>query len=134
MDLALLKNLKEMVQTSKDLSKPWVYFMDHFGEKDEFMALGEAARDEMIEEVIGQVGAQLFKKSFAITELRLIRLAKQNFIHGGFIVAGKLSNLFYFEDIHSGIMAIIMSDMPPDARIIRFSARPMPKSREPSNN
>ena len=43
-DLKLLDNLKDQLVNSKELSKVYCYFLDHFGENAEFMELGGRVR------------------------------------------------------------------------------------------
>ena len=46
----------------------------------------------------------------------------------------KMANLIYFDDINSGLMAVIWSLIPPETKFIRFSGRPMPHEYTPSVN
>jgi hypothetical protein len=132
MDLSLLATLKDKLIHGKDFSEVWHYFFDHFGEKPEFIALGERTQDAFLEAALAQVGRQLFGKRVALTNLLLTRLPEQEFIHGGCVLGGKMANVIYFEDIHAGLLAVIMSFAPSDTRMIRFTGRRA--SGEPSSN
>jgi hypothetical protein len=63
------------------------------------------------------------------------RLSEQHFLHGGFIVReADLANVMYFEDIHMGVLGVIMRVSPEQTKMIRFAGRPMPRDWQPSRN
>src|SRR6266511_5724964 len=98
MDLSLLATLKEKLLTAKRFNEVLDYFLTNFGEKPEFIALGERIEDPFLEAVVQQVAEQLFKKSATITGLLLSRLAEQQFVHGACFVETSMCNVLYFED------------------------------------
>jgi hypothetical protein len=135
MDLALLATLKEKIVHAKNFTEIWEYFMDHFGEDPEFIEQGERVQHPFLEAVLAQVGAQLFGKQVSVTDFILTRLAEHQFLHGGGILGGRLTNVMYFEDIHVGLLAVVMSMSPKsETKMIRFSGRPMPANWSPSIN
>jgi hypothetical protein len=125
MDLALLAALKQELLQSQDFKQIWSFFMDNFGEDPAFIALGERARHPMLEAIVSQTCRQLFGKPVSLDNLLLTRLPDQQFIHGGGMVEGKLATVFYFEDIHVGLLIVVMSFAPSDTKLIRFTGRPL---------
>jgi hypothetical protein len=134
MDLARLKELKRKLLLDQQLAPVWTFFLDHFAEKPGFIALGERARHPLVEAVLVQVGQQLFGADGTISDMILTRIADQQFLHGGFRMGGRFGGVFYFEDAHSGLVAV--ADHPPgnEGKYARFSGRPVPRHAGPSLN
>ena len=125
MDLALLATLKQELLHSQDFKQIWSYFMDNFGEDPAFIALGERTRHPMLEAIVSQTCGQLFGKPVSLGNLLLTRLPEHHFIHGGFMVQGRLATVFYFEDIQVGLITVVMAFGTGDNRLIRFTGRPL---------
>jgi hypothetical protein len=134
MDLTLLTTLKDKLLHTKDFTQIWEYFFDQFGEDPAFIALGERTRHPFLETVLEQVGRQLFGKPVTVAKLLLTRLPEQQFLHGGCTLNGKLANVIYFEDIHMGLLAVVLSVTPSDTKMVRFTGQPMPANWSPSQN
>lgn len=132
MDLSLLATLKEKLQTARQLSDVCSYFFDHFGDKPEFMQLGEGTRDADLEQLLQHIAAQLAGGPAVLVATRLVRLAEHNFIHGGVQINEKLGNVIYFEDLHMGLLTVCWD--PPDTRYVRFRAQPVRPAPTPSIN
>lgn len=113
----------------------WDCFLTNFGERPEFFNHGERAERPFLEGILVAVLGQLFPQGAVLEDLRAIRLAEHQFVHGGCMVNGHLTTFFYFEDIHAGMLAVVMSASPPDTKMIRFRGRALPRpSTEPSVN
>lgn len=125
MDLAQLETLKQKLLQAREFQEIWAYFMDHFGEDPDFMALGERTRSPFIEAVLSQVGQQIFGRPVQTAECLLTRLPEHQFIHGGCILEGKIGNVLYFEDAQVGLLAVVMSLAPSETRLVRFTGRPL---------
>src|SRR5271154_2520074 len=99
MNLARLEKLKHIVATCKDLTAAFDYFMDHFGENDEFLDLGKPKPHPFLQQLISTVGGQMFGAKVVVASLLLIKVPGTQFIHG----AGRLNRLpvtvIYFDDI-----------------------------------
>jgi len=136
MDLSLLASMKEQMAQATQFSDVWSFFLDHFGEKPEFMALGEPAGDQpFLMAVLGQVGQQLFGgDEVLITNLVLVRIPEYHFIHGGGVLNTKLCNVLYFEDIAQGILAIPWTLEPSETKFVRFRGQPLRPPYKPSVN
>jgi hypothetical protein len=134
MDLAPLQQLKQKLLHDEKLDPVWSFFMDHFADRSEFIALGERAHHALVEAVVAQVGQQLYASDGAVSGLLLTRVADQRFLHGGFFMGGRPGGVIYFEDAHIGLVAV--AETPPSIQVkyARFSGRPVHKSREPSRN
>jgi hypothetical protein len=134
MDLALLSTLKEKLIQATDFTPVFEYFMDHFGEDPDFIALGERAQHPFLAAVLDRVGKELFGKPVPLTDLLLVRLPEHQFLHGGCILGGKLANVLYFEDGSVGLLAVAMSMSPGETRLVRFTGQPLPAAWKPSEN
>jgi hypothetical protein len=134
MDLAQLQELKRQVLQEKELAPVWSYFLDHFGEDPDFIALGERTRHAFVEAVLEQVGQQLFARDGAVSRLILTRVADQQFIHGGFSMGGRIGGVFFFEEARIGLLAV--ADTPPsiEVKYARFSGYPVRRPVTPSQN
>ena len=128
MDLSLLDKLKEKLTHGKDFGAAWEYFMDNFGEKPEFLNLGQPARNDLVEQILSQIAVQLFARETPARELMLIHLPEKSFFHGGVVLGNKMANLFYFDDVQVGLLAVVWSLSPSETKLIRFSPRPAVKS------
>ena len=82
MDLSLLNTLKQKMHDAKVFSEVWDYFLTNFGDKREFIALGQRASDEFLESVLSTVGEQLFHKPVTVSNMLLTRIPGYGFIHG----------------------------------------------------
>jgi hypothetical protein len=134
MDLSLLETLKHKLTTAKEFSPVFAYFLDHFGEEPAFIALGERTDSPFLEAMLAQIGEQMFGRKTHVRDVLLTRLSEQQFIHGTCTLNGKLTSVLYFEDIRTGLLAVIMSITPSDTKLVRFTGRPMPGTPTPSAN
>jgi hypothetical protein len=134
MDLGQLATLKKKLQTAREFSEVWRYFMDHFGEDPDFMALGEQTRDTFLEQTVAQIGAQLTGTPVSVVTTLLIRVPDQGFIHGCVTLGGRPGNLLYFEDIHMGLLGVAWSAATAEAKFVRFTGRPLRDSWSRSDN
>ncbi len=134
MDLTRLEELKRKLVQDKALPPVWRFFLDHLGEDPEFIRLGDQTRHPFVEAALAQVGRQLFPQAEAIVGLLLTRLPEQQFLHGGFMIAGRPGGLFYFDDVRMGLITI--AELPPsiDVKYARFSGHPLRPPATPSAN
>lgn len=125
MDLQILETLKEKLLNSQEFTEIFSFFMDHFGENPEFMALGERTRHPFLESVVTQVGGQMMGRSIAVGPIDFIRVPAQQFIHGGFALEGRIGNVFYFEDILVGLVTVTPYLERGETKFARFTGRPL---------
>jgi hypothetical protein len=134
MDLSLLAKLKQKLIHDKDLMPVWKFFLDHFGEDPEFIALGEAIAHPFLETVLAQVGMQMFPGNAIASMTRLVRLKDQEFIHGSIDVAGRQGFVFFFEDVQVGMVVVSDPSAFDNAKMARFSGQKPRRSGPPSEN
>jgi hypothetical protein len=131
LDLSRIETLRQKLAQERDLEKIFTYFLDHFGENPDFIALGEPTENPFLESIFVQIGEALFKKEVKVRDLRLIRIPELNFIHGGGVLGGRLANVLYFEDMQQGVLYVITSLSPMKGHLCRFTAKMM---QEPNNH
>jgi len=134
MDLTLLDTLKDKLANATDFTDVWSYFFDHFGVDREFVDQGNRARHPFLETILAQIGAELFGHGVRIDNLILTHIPERSFVHGGFTIEGRLGNVIYFEDIQTGLIAVVVSFGPGETKIVRFTGRRLPMIGSPSLN
>jgi hypothetical protein len=127
MDLSLLATLKDKLVQEKQLIEVQKYFLDHFGEVPGFIGLGERTDHPFLEQLLAQIGAQMFGRPVPVTDVLLTRLAAHDFVHGACTLGGMLAAVLYFEDIHVGLVTVAWTLAPPETKFARFTARPLPQ-------
>jgi hypothetical protein len=135
MDLSPMQELKQKLLHESQLPPVWVYFLDHFGDKQEFRVLGDRVDHPFVEAVVSEVGRQLFGNKHPVRDLILKRIEDQNFIHGGFMIGGHIGGVIFFEDAQMGL--VMVAEMPPsiEVKYARFSGQPLRRRiPEPSQN
>jgi hypothetical protein len=134
MDLSLLATLKDKLANATDFGDVWTYFFDHFGEDREFIDQGDRADHPFLEAIIAQIGEELFGCKVAVENLLLTRLPDHDFYHGGFTFAGRMGNVIYFDDVQTGLLAVLMAGGSSETKMVRFTGRRMLRSGPPSRN
>lgn len=125
MELQKLLILKDKLVTAEDFNEPWTYFFDHFGTDPEFMNLGHKADPTFLEEIIQQVGQQLFQGNVTLSAMLLTEIQDYQFLHGTCVLQGnrgsRLVTIMYFKDIDVGMLALTSSPMSGQVLFARFS-------------
>lgn len=133
--LKRLKVLKMKMVTAKDFYQVFNYFFDHFGENPAFLELGEPTQHDMLEAILTHTVKEMLKiGTLVIHGLFLIHLSSHQFIHGGGQINDHLVNLFYFEDIDVGMIALAKMPSTGETQIARFSCYRPGQPRRPSAN
>ncbi|MFN3331558.1 MAG: hypothetical protein ACK47M_03455 [Caldilinea sp.] len=133
--LQRLPNLKLKMVSGADLYEIYHYFLDHFGENDEFMQMGVQTSSPMIEEILTQIARSIFKENVRPPQRsRIIRIPERGFLHGSCIYKGRMASFFYFEDIDSGMAAFLSLQSPDRTEMARFSIRTPGKRATVENN
>src|SRR5262249_4598685 len=83
MELTLLDTLKDKLIHAQNFTHVWEYFMDHFGQDPDFIALGDATQDPFLEAVLVHVAKGLFGQAVSTADFLLTRLPEHQFLHGG---------------------------------------------------
>jgi hypothetical protein len=123
MNIDRLQKLKYRLTTEKDLSKIWLYYMDHFADHAEFTDLGEPVHNTYLQAVIQEICQQLFGKNIKTTDLLLIHLSSHQFTHGPIQIQGRIGGMIYFEDLKTGLLAISAT---PGSDLIKYSRFSVP--------
>ena len=134
MDLSRLQELKKKLINDKDLLQIWGFFLDHLGENVAFLDLGEQVRHPFLEEILPRLGVQMFPQTATVCEMRLVRLADQQFIHGSVTVGGRYGGVLFFEDVQVGLLAVSDHFPSDETKCARFSAKPFTQPGTPSRN
>lgn len=125
MDLSQLAVLQEKLVQAENFSEVWDYFMTHFAEQPGFMNHGDTVRHPVVEAAIAAAAMQVLGPQAKIDRMLLVRLPEQRFIHGAVTVKGRMANVFFFEEVGVGLLAVVMS-WAGDNRMVRFTARTSP--------
>ncbi len=107
-NLHLLGQLKNKLSNEQNFNEVMKFFFDHFAESDGFMRLGKVHHSAMVENIVAEAASAALWERVTVREMRLTRLAEQQFCHGPCFVNGRIATLFYFEDIRTGLLAISM--------------------------
>lgn len=122
----LLESLKHKLRREKDFFQTMHYFYDQFGENEAFMDLGKRTRHPQFEAILQQAANSLMGGPATVRMPFLIYLPEHHFIHGACLVNGRMGNFFFFEDIFSGLLAVVMSDETAETKIARITAHVLP--------
>ena len=135
MDLSLLDTLKQKLISATSFEKVAEYFMDHFGENEEFLDFGERTESPLLESVISQIAKQLFSHEVVPSRLLLVRVPGTTFIHGGFFLEDKVGSVIHFEDAHIGLVSVVWSFRTNETKYARFTTQIVPRQGgNPSRN
>lgn len=134
MDLSLLATLKDKVASAADFGEVWTYFLDHFGEDLEFVQAGHRAEHSFLSSIITQIGEELLGRKVRVENLLLTHLPDHAFYHGGFTIAKRFGNVIYFDDIQTGLLAVLVSAASGETKMVRFTGRRVQRSGPPSVN
>jgi hypothetical protein len=132
-NVELLETLKKKLVAAENFGDVLEYFFDHFGENPEFISLGKPTLHPMLEAVIQHTGSQIMGKQVKVRNLMLVRLPEQKFIHGGFLMDGKVGNVFYFEEIQMGLMSVVTS-LGGETKMARLKVQVVPTGGRASRN
>src|SRR5436309_2917518 len=106
MELHRLEELKRKLLHDKDLGPVWTFFLDHFAENADFMALGKRAEHPLVETVLAQIAQQLFPGDAEVNRVILTWIDAQQFLHGGYFIGSRIGGVIYFEEEHIGLAAV----------------------------
>ncbi len=133
--LRQLNKLKVMLTTSQNFKEVFNFFFDHFGENPDFLDEGEPIIHDALQRILiltaeralGLQNLQMDKNVF-------IRVKDLQFIHGIGMLNEYMMNMFYFEDIDTGMCALANPLEMGETKIARFSCYNPKKIFEPSSN
>jgi hypothetical protein len=134
MNLDKLEDLKRQIAEAADFKDPFNYFLDHFGDREEFHDIGERTSHPKLEQMLEVCAATLAGPRPRVDNFLIIRVLKQSFLHGICRVNVKAANFIYFEDVQLGLLAILPASLDGATQIMRFTAQDLPRGSLPSAN
>jgi hypothetical protein len=134
MDLSKLEELKLKLTTAKDFQTVFEFFLDHFGDHEEFIKLGGPVEDTVLFGSIAGVARQLYGPDTVVLNPVMIAVPGTPFIHGRCVIGGRMANVLYFTDIQVGLVGVFSLNPKVPARYTRFSNRMLPPGAVPSSN
>ncbi|HEX9736792.1 MAG TPA: hypothetical protein VGG06_32910 [Thermoanaerobaculia bacterium] len=126
-DLKKLDELRDKLATAESFGDVMDYFLDHFGENPEFMALGKRVKSPLMNAVVQRVAEELLGPGARVTGKHFVLLKKQRFIHGAPLLDGRISVLIFFRDIDMGMLAFSIGE---ETKFVRFTSYTV-KGKEP---
>ncbi len=123
MPTQFIATLKEMLVQGKDFYAVQNYYLDHVAE---IMGKGDTVKDTMLEEVLHQSSRAAVKGEARIAQMLIMRVAEHGFLYGGFLVNGRPASVFYFEEIQTGLLAVVGQGNASVVSRFRCEIRPEP--------
>ena len=111
--------LREILDTAKDLSAIITFFFDHIVEDPTFTKLGRSEEVPILSTKLEHVLSQVTKKTAKLVNARYMRMAEFRFVHGPFFIQGQPGSVIYFEDTGKGLVAY--ADKSGMTQLARFS-------------
>lgn len=123
MDLQHLNQLKQRLLEGDDYADVLQDFLEIFGNDPSFMELGEPVQNELLMSIIAEGAREFLPEPVCLDWVILIKIAEANFIHGSFLLCGRVANVIYFPDAGVGVFAVILSmGSEPETRVFMFTA------------
>lgn len=98
--------LKHKTTHEKELANVWLYYMDNFIDDRSFLDLGDRTRNDFLEAVLPQICKKMFTPKDRFSDLLIIEIPEHRFLHGSFLIGGRMGSLIYFKEIQTGILAV----------------------------
>jgi hypothetical protein len=133
MEKPTLFDLKKKLIMEDDFGQMYEFFMDHFGENDEFLALGQRVRQADFPITNVAVAAALatlattanIQNAKKAAQIQPIHLPEEHFLHGPIHLGNTFGLFFYFEDVDVGLVYVYAgNDL---SNFARISVRPESK-------
>ena len=124
MDLSLLNTLKKKMNEAKVFSEVWEYFLDNFGEKDEFHKVGQRwPLDPNLIMAINESAKALGMGSLRLEKTILVGIPEYGFVHGGTFIDRYPTSILYFPAINKGMLSISMINKGEfETKFVRFTS------------
>lgn len=117
-----LDTLKIKLTTEDDFSAIYDYFFTHLGEDNAFLDYGKLVKKPALKAILKKFGEYLFGEDAQVTHLMIINTRKTQFYHGSCFINGRISGIFYFEDIEMGMAAVTMAPASDRVEYFRFTS------------
>ena len=124
MDLSLLLTLKKKLNEATVFKEVWEYFIDNFGEKEEFHKYGKRCEpDPVLVMAINEICKTMNFGAMRLDRTLLVHIPEYGFVHGSTIIDYNLSSVLYFPAIHKGMLSIcILTGKRPETKFVRFTS------------
>jgi len=118
MEKPSLFELKKKLITEDDFSSMWEFFLDHFGEDDEFLARGHKVppADFPITKVaVAAALATMYSEvdlrgTTKFADIQPIHIPEEQFLHGAIHLGTTFGVFLYFEDVDVGLVYVYAGD------------------------
>lgn len=117
-----LDTLKTKLATGDNFSAIYDYFFTHLGEEKGFLEYGKRVKKPELKAILQKFGELLFGEDAQVAHLVIINTRKTKFYHGSCFINGRISGIFYFEDIGMGMAAITMAPVSDEVKYFRFTS------------
>jgi hypothetical protein len=124
-----LDTLKTKLTTEDDFSAIYDYFFTHLGEDNAFLDYGKLVKKPALKAILQKFGEYLFGEDAQVTHLMIINTRKTKFYHGSCFINGRISGIFYFEDIEMGMAGVSMSPTSHRVEYFRFTSTHIQKDK-----
>ena len=122
MDLNHLDRLKRRLLQTDEFDSVAQDFLARACVDDDFLELGEFVESTLLQQIIHAAGRRCFGRDSRLESLALKRIDPANFVHGSFILGGRMANVIYFEDVGIGVVSIAAMTPHPTTEFVRFAA------------
>jgi hypothetical protein len=119
---ANLETLKQMLVREDDFGVTFNYFFDHIAGDAKFLNICKPTKKPLIKKILKSMGNQLFEGGGQVTNILLVQARKSTFVHGTCFINGLMGNLFFFEDIDMGMVALLSAPGSDMVHFIRFTS------------
>ena len=99
--------LREKLEHATDYEKAFYYFLEEFAGDAQFVAEGQAEDAPHLLAVVAQVASKALGNRVQPQDAKVWRLAEFRFSHGAAAVGGQVAMFFYFEEVNTGLVALI---------------------------
>ena len=99
--------LREKLQHATDYEPALYYFLEEFAGDAPFILQCQQEEALNLVGVLTKVAGKALGQPVALEQQRMMRLAQFKFTHGNAAVAGRVLLFFYFEELDTGLMALI---------------------------
>jgi len=101
-----LDTLKTKMTTNDDFKETFDFFFDNFAEDPDFMESGSPVENEMLMQAAKTIARRMLgEEQVTLSNFMLMGLPDFHFFHGVGFVNRYMFNIFYFDDIDTGMAA-----------------------------
>ncbi len=117
-----IEKLKQMLVSEDNFGVTFTYFYDHLASDSGIFNICKPTKKPLIKTILKSMANQMFEKGGQVTNLFLIQPRKSPFVQGTCFINGRMGNLFFFEDIDMGMVALLSAPGSDMVHFIRFTS------------